>query len=174
MAHAAHSHSHDHGAHGHAGHGGGHGHGPHHPASYYVKIWALLLGLLVISILGPMLGHKVLTLITAFGIAIVKALIVAAFFMHLNIEKRYVWYLLFAMLLMVGLFFGATAPDINHVRGRNWINRSAEHHIENHPMFAPHEDFHEGGAPEGAAPAAGAEGGEHGAEGTPAEGAKEP
>ena len=62
----------------------------HTTAMHYVKIWALLLVLLVISILGPMLEIKILTLITAFGIAIVKALLVAAYFMHLNIEKRYV------------------------------------------------------------------------------------
>lgn len=92
----------------------------------YIKIWLLLLVLLVISILGPMLEIKILTLITAFGIAIVKALLVAAYFMHLNIEKRYVWYLLITMLLMVGLFFAGTASDIMKPDGRNWVNSSAQ------------------------------------------------
>lgn len=135
-------------------HGQGHGGGGHdHGEMYYVKIWAVLLVLLVISILGPMLGHKMLTIFTAFGIAIVKAMIVAAFFMHLNIEKRYIWYMLFGMLLMVVLFFFGIAADIKQISGRNWINRSAEQHIENHPMFAPHEDVPESGA----APAASSE-----------------
>ena len=125
MAHAAHGHK----EHAHA-----------HTPMYYVKIWGLLLVLLIISILGPMLGNKILTLITAFGIAIVKATIVAAFFMHLNIEKRYVWYMLFGMLLMVGLFYMGVAADINKVDGRNWINQSSLEHIKHHPMFAPHED----------------------------------
>ncbi len=98
----------------------------HTPATHYVKIWAVLLVLLVVSILGPMLEVKILTLITAFGIAIVKALLVAAYFMHLNIEKRYVWYLLVTMLLMVGLFFAGTASDIMKPDGRNWINRAAQ------------------------------------------------
>lgn len=97
-----------------------------HTASHYVKIWLLLLVLLVISILGPMLEIKILTLITAFGIAIVKALLVAAYFMHLNIEKRYVWYILISMLLMVGLFFAGTAADIMKPDGSNWENTSAK------------------------------------------------
>ena len=100
--------------------------GAHHSEVYYVKIWLLLLVLLVISILGPMLEIKILTLITAFGIAIVKALLVAAYFMHLNIEKRYVWYMLASMLLMVGLFFAGTAADIMKPDGNNWENTSAK------------------------------------------------
>ncbi len=127
MGQAAHAHSQDHG-----GHGGGEHHGAHHKPIYYVKIWGLLLVLLVISILGPMLEHKVLTLITAFGIAIVKALIVAAYFMHLNIEKKYVWYILFAMLAMVGMFFFGSAADIMKPRGSNWEKSSAIQLIEEH------------------------------------------
>lgn len=100
----------------------------------YIKIWAVLLVLLVISVLGPMLEIKILTLITAFGIAIVKALLVAAYFMHLNIEKRYVWYLLVTMLLMVGLFFAGTASDIMKPSGRNWVNSSAQELIKGHTV----------------------------------------
>ena len=100
-------------------------HGMDHPASYYVKLWALLLVLLVISIAGPMLGHKVLTMITAFGIAGVKALIVAAFFMHLNVEKRFVWYMLVTMLLAVLMFFFGTAADVMKYEGAHWTKPSA-------------------------------------------------
>ena len=53
----------------------------------YVKIWAVLLVLLAVSIVGPMFEQPTLTLITAFGIAIVKASLVATYFMHLNVEK---------------------------------------------------------------------------------------
>ena len=70
-----------------------------HPS--YIKIWGILLVLLVISILGPMLEIQIVTLITAFGIAIVKAYIVAANFMHLNVEKRYIVYLMMTMLVFV-------------------------------------------------------------------------
>ena len=44
--------------------------------------------LLVVSVAGPMLEIKIVTLITAFGIAVVKAYLVAKNFMHLNIEQR--------------------------------------------------------------------------------------
>jgi len=87
----------------------------------YVKVWAILLVLLVISILGPFLGIKVVTLITAFGIAIVKAYLVAKNFMHLNIEPRYAVYLLVTMLVFMLLFFAGSSPDIMKHEGRNWV-----------------------------------------------------
>ena len=43
----------------------------HHPN--YVKIWAILIVLLAISVAGPMIGIKWVTLLTAFVIATVKA-----------------------------------------------------------------------------------------------------
>jgi len=97
----------------------GHHHEPHAP-SYYVKIWGVLLVLLIISITGPMLGNKILTLITAFGIAIVKALIVAAFFMHLNVEKKYIWYVLLTMLTAVAMFYFGVVADVQQYKGSNW------------------------------------------------------
>lgn len=93
-------------------------HEHHHPN--YVKTWALLCVLLVVSVAGPELEIEWLTLITAFGIAIVKAYIVAVNFMHLNIEKRYIVYLMFTMLVFMLLFFTATAPDVMRNKGTNW------------------------------------------------------
>ena len=72
----------------------------------YIKVWAILLVLLVVSTLGPMLEIKVLTLITAFGVAIIKAYMVAKNFMHLNIERSYVIYLILTMLVFVLLYHG--------------------------------------------------------------------
>jgi caa(3)-type oxidase subunit IV len=87
----------------------------------YVKVWAILLVLLVVSIAGPFLGIKIVTLITAFGIAIVKAYLVAKNFMHLNIEPRYAVYLLTTMLVFMLLFFAGVAPDVMKHEGRNWV-----------------------------------------------------
>jgi len=87
----------------------------------YVKVWAILLCLLVVSILGPFVGIKLVTLITAFGIAIVKAYLVAKNFMHLNIEPRYAVYLLVTMLVFMLLLFAGSAPDIMKREGRNWV-----------------------------------------------------
>jgi caa(3)-type oxidase subunit IV len=109
-------------------------HGTHaHPN--YVKIYVTLLVLFVISVLGPTLGIKAVTLITAFGIAIVKATMVAAYFMHLNIEKRYIWYLMFTMLALMLVFFAGVAPDVLKQSGTNWTHPevnlphvSAAHH----------------------------------------------
>jgi len=96
-------------------------HGAHtHPN--YVKIYLTLVVLFVISVLGPTLGIKAVTLITAFGIAIVKATMVAAYFMHLNIEKRYIWYLMFTMLAVMLVFFAGVAPDVLKQSGRNWTH----------------------------------------------------
>jgi len=98
--------------------------GGHH--TNYVKIWGILLALLVVSVLGPMVGIKWLTLMTAFGIAIVKAYLVAANFMHLNIERKYVVYLLVVTLGLMGLFFIAVAPDVMKHEGANWTNVAAK------------------------------------------------
>ena len=51
-----------------------------------------------------MIGIKWLTLVTAFGIAVVKAYLVAANFMHLKVEKKYVVYLLLTALAFMFLF----------------------------------------------------------------------
>jgi caa(3)-type oxidase subunit IV len=104
----------------------------HHGPSYYVKIWAILLVLLVVSLIGPELGFRVLTLISAFGIAIVKALMVAAYFMHLKVEKRYIWYMMLSMLLIVAMFFFGTAADTMKPEGQNWSNEAAKTLIEQH------------------------------------------
>jgi caa(3)-type oxidase subunit IV len=97
-----------------------------HEHPNYVKIWAILLVLLVISTLGPFLEIKVVTLITAFGVAIVKAYMVAKNFMHLNIERQYVVYLIMTMLVFVLLFFAGTSPDVMKWEGDNWVKPKVE------------------------------------------------
>jgi len=90
----------------------------HHPN--YVKVWAILLVLLGVSIVGPEAGIRGVTLFTAFGVAIIKAYMVAKNFMHVNIEPRYVTYLLLTGLLFMLLFFAGSAPDVMNAEGRNW------------------------------------------------------
>ena len=108
-----------------------------HDHPNYVKIWGILLMLLVISTLGPFLEIKVVTLITAFGVAIVKAYMVAKNFMHLNIERQYVIYLILTMLVFVLLFFAGTSPDVMKWEGDNWVKpfvaqESSAHGGEHH------------------------------------------
>ena len=90
-----------------------------HPNYWKVYWWLLLL--LAISIAGTDLGIQWVTLITAFGIAIVKAYMVARNFMHVSIEPRFVTYMLVTMLVFMLLFFMAVAPDVMKETGSNWV-----------------------------------------------------
>jgi caa(3)-type oxidase subunit IV len=93
---------------------------PHHDETSYVAIWGVLCVLLGVSVLGPMVGIRLLTLITAFGIAIVKAYMVCTYFMHLRIEKKWVGYILGFMLALMLVFFGGVAPDVSRQEGLRW------------------------------------------------------
>ena len=147
-----HAHSHD------TPHAASHGpHGASHGQAYYIKIWAILCVLLFVSILGPMLGIQVITLITAFGIAIVKAWMVASKFMHLNIEKKYVSMLMLVMISAVLLFWFAVAPDVMKHDGQRWTNEAAAHPSQG--GFAKPKEGHGHGTEESHEEPAG--GGEH-------------
>jgi len=86
----------------------------------YVKIWAILVALLFVSVAGPFFGHPLVTLVTAFGIAIVKAYMVAKNFMHINVAPRYVVYLVGTTLMFMLLFFAGASPDVMKSAGTNW------------------------------------------------------
>jgi caa(3)-type oxidase subunit IV len=100
-----------------------HGHHPeaHHDHPNYIKIYWILLALLVVSMVGPELEIQAVTLITAFGVALVKAYLVVKNFMHLNLEKRYVVYMVSTCLIFMLLFFAAVAPDVMKQEGSGWI-----------------------------------------------------
>jgi caa(3)-type oxidase subunit IV len=125
----------------------------HHPN--YKKIYYTLLVLLVISVAGPFLGIFWVTLLTAFGIAIVKATLVVQNFMHLKWERSIVkWILAGSLVLMFLLFAG--------VAGANWENTAAKAAVargipdaehdeggEEHGDEAAEEHGDEAAAPEG-------------------------
>src|SRR3989304_4136465 len=90
-----------------------------------VAVWAVLCGLLGLSLLGPMAGIRLLTLITAFGVALVKAYLVAKHFMHLDVERRWVAYLLLAMVALMVVMFSGIAPDVMRQGGHRWENTAA-------------------------------------------------
>ena len=97
-----------------------------HEHPNYVKIWYWLLVLLAISVAGPMLEVPAITLITAFGIAIIKSFLVAANFMHLKFEKKIIWLLLILALCLLGVLFFGTAPDVMMTEGDQWIDCIAD------------------------------------------------
>ena len=128
-----------------------HGSGAGHHRNY-VKIWAILTSLLVVSVLGPMVGIRMVTLIAAFGIALVKAYLVAKNFMHLDIEKPIVgWLLAVALILMVVLYAGV-APDVEKSKGQNWEKTAGYHYVnpaaegESHENGAEKAKEHESGS----------------------------
>jgi caa(3)-type oxidase subunit IV len=98
----------------------------------YVKIWAILLVLFCISVIGPEFGIKWLTLITAFGIAFIKAYLVITEFMHLNVEKKVVVYMLGSMIMVVIMFFFGVAGDVMNPEGSNWKRVKQIQKVESH------------------------------------------
>ena len=91
----------------------------------YWKIYKWLLLLFAISVLGPALfpSIKFIVLLTAFGIAIIKALLVAGNFMHLNVERKYIWHLFLICLVFLLVLFAGTASDILNKHGNNWVRQ---------------------------------------------------
>ena len=119
-----------------------------HGTGHYFKIYVILLGLLGVSIAGPELGIKAVTLITAFGIAVVKAYLVIKHFMHLTVEKKYVGYFLLTAVAFMFLFFAGTGADVMNHRGRNWENVGAQAEVKR-ALEAPPEVHGGHGAAEG-------------------------
>lgn len=164
MSEKAHSSAHPPAPGGHHGHASDdHGHGHHeehiHSREHYVKIWVALLVLFVISVVGPIFEIKILTLITAFGVAVVKASMVAKYFMHIDLERRFVHYFLATSVVFMFLFFAGVAPDVMKHEGTNWRNVSAMETVQRVQAEAAAGHGEHGG-----------HGGEHGEAGHGAEG----
>lgn len=131
--------------------------------NHYVRIYMVLLVLLVVSIVGPVVGgaidHRIeifgrsvslgitVTLITAFGIAIWKASLVVKHFMHLSIERPIAKIFLAASVLLLALFWGGVAPDVQLHEGRMWENLAAKEAVDRGIVDAEHAG--EGYASEG-------------------------
>jgi caa(3)-type oxidase subunit IV len=97
---------------------------------YYRKIYFTLLILLVVSVVGPFFGVVWITLITAFGIALVKANLVIQNFMQLKWEKRLVRWLLMTSVVLMALFVAGVAPDVLEHEGQLWVNEAAMAAVE--------------------------------------------
>ena len=107
----------------------------HHPN--YVKIWAILVALLIVSVAGSFSSIRSVILVAAFGVAFVKAFLVAKNFMHVTVEKRWVPYLLLVMVAFVVILFAGVAPDIMRHSGLHWSNDSAKQSVETGMKAAP-------------------------------------
>jgi len=90
------------------------------PHASYPKVYATLLVLLCLSLLGPLMEVEIITLISAFGIAVVKAYLVAKHFMHVNLTPKFIPYLMTTCLVFMLLFFAGVSPDVMKTTGDNW------------------------------------------------------
>lgn len=110
------------------GHGAD-GHDGGHHVNYF-RIYIILLVLFAISVAGPEVGEftglRWITLITAFGIALVKANLVISNFMHLKWEKRLMKWMLTTSLVLMALMIAGVAPDVMNHEGANWENLAAQ------------------------------------------------
>lgn len=110
-------------------HGDGHGEGDGHHINYFA-IYVTLVVLFLISVSGPEIGQltglRWITLVTAFGIAIVKANLVINNFMHLRWEKRLMKWMLTSTLILLALMVAGMSPDVLNHEGRNWDNVAAK------------------------------------------------
>lgn len=115
----------------HAAHGDGHG-GGHHVN--YFAIYVVLIVLFLISVAGPEIGQltglRWITLVTAFGIALVKARLVIDNFMHLKWEKRLMKSVLAGSVILMGIMIAGVAPDVLNHEGNNWENLAAKAAVE--------------------------------------------
>ncbi len=88
-----------------------------HAHPNYVAIWAVLLAALIISLLLAYLEHAAIAVGLIFAIAIVKAALVAGFYMGLKFETRYVVLAITAGIVTLGILFAGLYPDITRVYG---------------------------------------------------------
>ena len=92
----------------------------HTPHPSYIVIWFVLVVLFAASVSFSLFPSVVVGVVFAFAIAIVKTYMVAAYFMHLNIEPKWVWMMLGLALLAVFIMWLGIAPDVMEATGTNW------------------------------------------------------
>ena len=126
----------------HGAQGSGH-HDEHAGHPNYKKIYLWLLGLLVVSVAGPFIGVVWVTLLTAFGIAIVKANLVVQNFMHLKWEKRIAKWVLTTSLVLMALMMAGVSVDVLNHEGNNWENLAAQAAVERGIPLEPGEAVEE-------------------------------
>ena len=88
-------------------------HGDHPLVAYsvYLKVWAILLVLTVLTVAVSYLDLKNVTILTATLIASVKGTLVLLYFMHVRFEDRIFAWMIGAILVTYAIFVGLTFVD---------------------------------------------------------------
>lgn len=87
-------------------------------ASSLVKIWAALVGLLLMSVVIGLLPYPRLGVLLIFVIATIKAAMVGAYYMGVKREPTYIFYILMTGVICMIILYFALVPDIIWVFGR--------------------------------------------------------
>jgi cytochrome c oxidase subunit 4 len=103
-----------------AEHGEYHADSEHHivPLSTYYKVFAALMVLLFITVAAARVELGVFNVPIAVGIAVVKAVLIILFFMHVKYSSKLVWVFSGAAFVFVGIMFALTLSDYFT---RGWI-----------------------------------------------------
>ena len=82
------------------------------PHPNYTAVWLWLLGLMALSVAASFLpGGRTLAVVVVFAVACVKAVLVAANFMHLRFEPTLIYALVLIPLLFLVVLAAALLPD---------------------------------------------------------------
>ena len=81
------------------------------PYAVYVKVWAILMVLTVITVAVSYVDMKHVTVLTAAIIAAVKSTLVVLYFMHIRFEQRLYAFMIIAVLGTYAIFIGLTFVD---------------------------------------------------------------
>jgi cytochrome c oxidase subunit IV len=81
------------------------------PESLYVRIWAILLGLTVLTVSVSYLDMQNVRVMTAMMIATVKATLVVLYFMHIRFEPRWFGILILVVLATYAVLIVLTFSD---------------------------------------------------------------
>lgn len=82
------------------------------PKSLYWKVFGALMVLTVVTVGVSYVGLGSASLIVAMLVAVVKAALVCAYFMHLKYDDRYHVFVFLSTLIFVGIFFTFTLFDL--------------------------------------------------------------
>jgi caa(3)-type oxidase subunit IV len=83
----------------------------------YVRIYWILVAALVVSLFLAFMEHHMLAAALIFAVALVKAGLVAGYYMHLKFEPRFVVLVVVAGVVCLFVLFGGLLLDIVHVYG---------------------------------------------------------
>jgi cytochrome c oxidase subunit 4 len=78
----------------------------------YVALWGILVAALLVSLLLGEMKIPVLAVVLIFTVAVAKAYLVAAYYMHLRYEPLFIVIILLAGLVTLYVLFFGLVPDV--------------------------------------------------------------